>query len=47
LVTRTSVDLQKIAAAADEIFRMLMGDHVELRRDFIEKPALDVRNLDI
>jgi DNA gyrase subunit B len=35
------------AAGADEIFRVLMGDHVEPRRDFIEKHALDVRDLDI
>ncbi len=34
------------AAAADEMFRVLMGEHVEPRRDFIEKHALEVRNLD-
>ncbi|MEZ6123179.1 MAG: DNA gyrase subunit B [Planctomycetaceae bacterium] len=35
------------AAGADEIFRILMGDQVEPRRDFIEKHALDVKELDI
>jgi len=35
------------AAGADEIFRVLMGDQVEPRREFIEKHALDVKELDI
>ena len=35
------------AAEADNMFRILMGDKVEPRREFIEKHALDVRDLDI
>ena len=33
--------------AADEMFRVLMGDKVGPRREFIEKHALEVRNLDV
>ncbi len=35
------------AVEADKIFSLLMGEEVEPRREFIEKHALEVKNLDI
>ena len=35
------------AVKADEIFTILMGDKVEPRKEFIQKFAKEVRNLDI
>jgi DNA gyrase subunit B len=46
--TRTLLNVtMEDAAAADEMFRVLMGDAVEPRREFIEKHALDVKDLDV
>jgi DNA gyrase subunit B len=46
--TRTMLKVSlEDAIKADEIFTILMGDKVEPRREFIEKHAKDVRNLDV
>jgi DNA gyrase subunit B len=44
--TLIKVTMQE-TAAADDMFRVLMGEKVEPRREFIEKHALEVRNLDV
>jgi DNA gyrase subunit B len=44
--TLLSVNIED-AVAADGIFTLLMGDEVEPRREFIEKHAHEVKNLDI
>ncbi len=44
--TLMKVQLDDVAAAND-LFTTLMGDDVEPRRNFIEKHALEVKNLDV
>ena len=46
--TRTLLQVDsENAAAADEIFTMLMGEKVEPRKEFIKTEARKVRNLDV
>ena len=46
--TRTLLQVKMAdALAADEIFTILMGEKVDPRREFIEKNAKYVENLDI
>ena len=46
--TRTMIKVEmEDAAKADEIFTILMGDKVAPRKEFIEKNAKYVKNLDI
>ncbi len=44
--TLSQIKMEDVGAA-DEMFRVLMGDKVEPRREFIEKHAMEVRNLDV
>ena len=44
--TLLQVTMEDAGSAAD-LFSVLMGDQVEPRREFIQKHALDVRNLDV
>ena len=44
--TLMKVQLEDVVAAND-LFTTLMGDDVEPRREFIEKHALEVKNLDV
>ena len=43
--TLVKVTMQE-TATADEMFRVLMGEKVEPRREFIQKHALEVKDID-
>ena len=46
--TRTLLQVHvEDAVEADQIFTVLMGDEIEPRREFIERNAIHVKNLDI
>jgi DNA gyrase subunit B len=50
VVGDNDTDLEQIdldAAEADRIFSILMGENVEMRREFIERNAVNVKNLDV
>jgi DNA gyrase subunit B len=50
IVSETSGDVEQAdidAVEAERIFSILMGENVELRRDFIETNAVNVKNLDV
>jgi DNA gyrase subunit B len=45
---RTRVRVTLVSASeADALFTLLMGEDVERRRAYIEKHALEVKNLDV
>ena len=46
-VTIKKIEEKMYRQKADEIFNILMGDQVEPRREFIEKNAKYVKNLDV
>ena len=46
--TRTLLQVRvEDTVESDEMFSLLMGEQVEPRREFIERNALEVQNLDI
>jgi len=46
--TRTLLQVKvEDTVESDEMFSLLMGEQVEPRREFIERNALEVQNLDI